>query len=265
MVEKSLNNFFKSLNPSLAKSDDSVKSESLTINNSEINNFYQYQQNNYFFTDKKSGKKCIKYPIPHENDSNQQTEDLINEETENKAITYQISDGKNEDSHQQNEDLESENIYFSTKKQTETKTKLRNQEYEPKEYLGSEIDSNERLQIIKDEYQTLTNEYRRPYFFDGCQTTDAYICVKTPEDLGPSLMDYWHMIWTQKVFTIVLVDDHIRQPYWPTQVNHCIQFDNGYTIQNAGIETQKNYTTTILILSTNIYSGQVKIVLNLYS
>ena len=119
------------------------------------------------------------------------------------------------------------------------------------------VTDSERLEIIREEFQILMNEYKRPYFFDGFQTKGAYICVKTPKDFDRALNDYWHMIWKQLVFTIVLVNDNLSEPFWPTEVNETFEFNNGYSIQNTGIENQKHYTITTLNL-TNSNLGNVR-------
>ncbi len=110
---------------------------------------------------------------------------------------------------------------------------------------------NDDYRKIEEEFLKLNNEYKRPYIFKCPQIKDIHICVKSPS--SATLMDYWHMIWTHQVGTIVLVSHDASskaQSYWPALKDDKLELENGYSIQNVGnLKFGDHYQRSILIMT----------------
>jgi len=118
----------------------------------------------------------------------------------------------------------------------------------------------ESVELVKEDFERLANEYNRPYFYDGFQTKDAYICIKSPNESTKAIMDFWKMIWDHSVFTIVLVDRYVRfrYAYWPSQVGQMFKLQNGFVIQNVSVEEFDNFKITYLHVLNSFSGGHVR-------
>jgi protein tyrosine phosphatase len=129
-----------------------------------------------------------------------------------------------------------------------------------KQSLSIQSRDHESVELVKEDFERLANEYIRPYFYDGYQAKGAYICIQSPNESTQAIIDFWNMIWDHCVFTIVLVDRYIRfrYAYWPSKVGQMLKLQNGFVIQNTSIEEFDNFKITYLHVLNSFSGGHVR-------
>ncbi|XP_071129128.1 receptor-type tyrosine-protein phosphatase mu-like isoform X1 [Mytilus edulis] len=104
----------------------------------------------------------------------------------------------------------------------------------------------------------LTGETKSDYinasFIDSYEKEKAYIASQGPKK--NTIRDFWHMIWQEKVNTIVMVtklEEERRkkcEPYWPQSINKVMLVDNYRLVMKKEIQ-HTVYVYRLIILQSN--------------